>query len=245
MHKLKITNCKSHIQEITLPEGVHTIGRSLDSTIRLEGEEVSRLHARVTINGSTCKISDNQSKNGTFINNSRITSSLLVDGDTIKIGKFDLLCLSDTVRSHPYQSAKNAASTPNKKYPVTATVALILLLTTIITVFGLLYSIHSHRKTTLQLAERTAQYLAEKNKEALYLGEYTSIDLSHLPPAVTAISIWDRNGVLRAQKPPVTELSVKLSDSTQLVRSGNTVTVFTPIRHQFTRVGTLWIKYKL
>lgn len=100
MHKLKIKNCKNHIEEITLNEGIHSIGRTLDSTLRLEGEEVSRIHARLLVNHTECILIDEKSKNGTFLNKQRINSSYLKDGDIIQIGKFDLQFTSDSSRPH-------------------------------------------------------------------------------------------------------------------------------------------------
>ena len=249
MHKLKITNCKNHIQEIILPQGVHTIGRELDSTVRLEGEGVSRLHARISITGPNCEISDIQSKNGTFINHSRITTSCLFDEDIINIGEFNLQFTSDTARSHAPRPgpgpARLAAPLTRKKRFTALTVTIISLLLTLIMFSGLVYTSVRYKKTVLQLAERTAQYLAARNKEALYLGEYGSLDFSRLPPPVTTIAIWDRNGILRGQKPQGKELSVKPSDSARMVRSGKTVGVTVPVSYQSVRVGTLWIEYKI
>lgn len=219
MHKLKITNCKNHIEEITLINGTHTIGRSLDSTLRLEGDEVSRLHARLLVNQTLCELIDEGSKNGTFINGNRITSYYLQNNDIIQIGRFNLQFISDTAKPH---------IPPKKRWKtlVFLTAALVLFL----------YQMTVTGRTKLQLAERTAQYLAERNKEALYLGEYTSIDLTNLPPEIIQVAVWDRNGKLRAQYPPDAE-------PPDNVRGG--ASNITPIYYESVQVGTLWIKYRL
>lgn len=215
MHKLKITNCKNHIEEITLPIGSYTIGRSLDSTLRLEGEEVSRLHARLLVNHTRCELVDEGSKNGTLVNGNRITSYYLNDGDTIKIGRFNLSYISDTIK--PEKSGVR-----HHFFPIIG-----LTLTAIILAGFFFYQ---NRLTKKTLAQRTAQYLAERNKEALYLGEYTSIDLTNLPQGVVQVAIWDRNGVLRAGAQP---------------EDGQGPALTIPIYYESVQVGKLWMRYKL
>lgn len=215
MHKLKITNCKNHIEEITLPIGSYTIGRSLDSTLRLEGEEVSRLHARLLVNHTRCELVDEGSKNGTLVNGNRITSYYLNDGDTIKIGRFNLRYISDTIK--PEKSGVR-----HHFFPIIG-----LTLTAIILAGFFFYQ---NRLTKKTLAQRTAQYLAERNKEALYLGEYTSIDLTNLPQGVVQVAIWDRHGVLRAGAQP---------------EDGQGPALTIPIYYESVQVGTLWMRYKL
>lgn len=230
MHKLKITNCKNHIEEFTLSEGSHTIGRSLDSTIRLESDEVSRIHARLLVNPNHCVLIDEHSKNGTFIHNNRIQSHYLHDGDIINIGRFNIHFLSDSAKPHFIEN----------KEPKIKIIAVLLVIGLVFFASFSFYQKTQTKKVKLKLAERTAQYLAEKNKESLYLGEYDSIDLTKLPPGITQAAVWDRNGVLRSHQPvanPPPDVRGRASNIQNEIS--------TPIYYESTKVGTLWIKYKL
>lgn len=69
-----------------------TIGRSDDRTITLKDPTVSTLHCKITRNGDKTIIVDAGSTNGTKINGEPLTGEYeLQNGDTVKIGAFDLL----------------------------------------------------------------------------------------------------------------------------------------------------------
>ena len=62
-------------------------GRSIDNTIQLEFQGISRQHLKVYIDGETAFLEDCGSKNGTFLNNQKIDGrSPLNKGDIIKVG---------------------------------------------------------------------------------------------------------------------------------------------------------------
>lgn len=65
-----------------------TIGRSSDSKIFLDDVTVSRKHASVALVGSEWVLSDSGSLNGTYVNKHRVSSTTLVNGDELQIGKF-------------------------------------------------------------------------------------------------------------------------------------------------------------
>ncbi|MCJ7458000.1 MAG: FHA domain-containing protein [candidate division Zixibacteria bacterium] len=67
-----------------------TIGRTQDNDIILNNRGVSRKHAQIEFNPSGAVIIDNESLNGTFVNNRKITEEFLKDNDLITIGKFNL-----------------------------------------------------------------------------------------------------------------------------------------------------------
>ncbi|MCU1246892.1 MAG: garA 4 [Acidobacteria bacterium] len=70
-------------ERIELPEGETIVGRD-----QLEGADVSRRHARITVEGLTASIEDLGSKNGTFIGTRRITAvTALRDRDEIVFGR--------------------------------------------------------------------------------------------------------------------------------------------------------------
>jgi len=68
-----------------------TIGRAYTNLLRLEGEEVSRVHAILYRREKDYIVRDLDSKNGVFVNAQRITSSLVVPGDEIQIGNYILI----------------------------------------------------------------------------------------------------------------------------------------------------------
>jgi pSer/pThr/pTyr-binding forkhead associated (FHA) protein len=74
------------------------IGRTNDNDIVLENRGVSRRHAMIEFNDNAAVIIDNESLNGTFINNRRITEELLRDNDTITIGKYSLIYHGEAAR---------------------------------------------------------------------------------------------------------------------------------------------------
>ncbi|GAA3284367.1 FHA domain-containing protein [Dactylosporangium vinaceum] len=72
----------------TLPA---TLGRHGGSaTVVLDDRDVSRRHARLDLTGDELVLSDLGSTNGTFVNDERITRRVLVPGDRLRIGRFEL-----------------------------------------------------------------------------------------------------------------------------------------------------------
>jgi hypothetical protein len=72
-------------QRIRMPAGHLTVGRSLENDIVLDGLSVSREHARLTY-ATELVIEDLASRNGTFVNNQRITSQAVKPGDRVRLG---------------------------------------------------------------------------------------------------------------------------------------------------------------
>lgn len=66
------------------------IGRSDDCDFVLTGREISRRHARITVQGKTILLEDLGSANGTFVNHQRITRHVLRHGDVIQLGDFKI-----------------------------------------------------------------------------------------------------------------------------------------------------------
>lgn len=64
------------------------IGRTADCTIQISDNSVSHQHASITRDAKSFKLEDLGSKNGTYLNQRKITrSTRLKHGDTIKVGK--------------------------------------------------------------------------------------------------------------------------------------------------------------
>lgn len=73
-----------------------SIGRTNDNDIVLENRGVSRKHAMIEFNDRAAVVIDNESLNGTFVNNRKITEEVLRDDDTITIGKYALVYHSES-----------------------------------------------------------------------------------------------------------------------------------------------------
>jgi len=66
-----------------------TIGRTDQNDIQLKASYVSRRHAVMVTDGEKTRVIDWGSKNGVFVNSSRITEHFLSNGDTVTIGTAD------------------------------------------------------------------------------------------------------------------------------------------------------------
>lgn len=74
-------------REFTLREGKNVIGRDEAGDIVLPSKSVSRRHSIITVRGDTATIADLHSKNGTFIDTTRVTEETpLADGCVIRFG---------------------------------------------------------------------------------------------------------------------------------------------------------------
>lgn len=70
-----------------LNKNVVTLGRDQDNDVVVDDAEVSRHHARLTLQGSNWVLEDLGSRNGTFVNGQRLTSPLwLATGYQIAVG---------------------------------------------------------------------------------------------------------------------------------------------------------------
>jgi hypothetical protein len=63
-----------------------TFGRDPASTVAVTGDNVSRLHAEIRVDGSNVWLEDKDSTNGTYVNGQRVTRHSLENGDEIRIG---------------------------------------------------------------------------------------------------------------------------------------------------------------
>ncbi len=72
-----------------------TIGRTSENDIVLDNRGVSRRHALIEFSEKGALLIDNDSLNGTFVNERKVAEQYLQDKDTITIGKFDLVFFND------------------------------------------------------------------------------------------------------------------------------------------------------
>ena len=87
MAKLVLKFDQSVLKEVPLSQGVITIGRLPDNIIHVDNLAVSGHHAKIYWEQDKYVIEDNNSLNGTYLNNRRISKSALKDQDAILIGK--------------------------------------------------------------------------------------------------------------------------------------------------------------
>src|SRR5438270_11755211 len=87
MAKLILKFDQSVLKEVPLTQGVITIGRLPDNIIHVDNLAVSGHHAKVYWEQDKYVIEDNNSLNGTYLNNRRISKSALKDQDAILVGK--------------------------------------------------------------------------------------------------------------------------------------------------------------
>jgi class 3 adenylate cyclase/pSer/pThr/pTyr-binding forkhead associated (FHA) protein len=75
----------------TLRDGTMTVGRASTCDIAVQHPSVSRMHARLTVGATGCRVSDLGSSNGTFVNGIRITGDAeMRDGDAIAFGEVQI-----------------------------------------------------------------------------------------------------------------------------------------------------------
>ena len=79
------------LKEIPLRNRPVTIGRAPDNDIPIDNLAVSNYHARVYVEAGSLVLEDLNSLNGIFLNDIRVERAMLKDGDSILIGKHNIL----------------------------------------------------------------------------------------------------------------------------------------------------------
>ena len=88
MAKLYLTFEGNTLKEVAITQsGAISIGRLPDNHLPVDNLAVSGHHAKVYFEGEHYWVEDNNSLNGTYLNNQRITKSQLKDGDKVLVGK--------------------------------------------------------------------------------------------------------------------------------------------------------------
>lgn len=78
-----------------IQKGSQKIGRSLDCEVHIPHHSVSRRHAEIWNRGGTLYIRDLNSLNGTFVDDIRISESVVMVGMEVRIGRVRLDIVSD------------------------------------------------------------------------------------------------------------------------------------------------------
>lgn len=78
--------------EILLEEGENILGRDPGTRGSIPDGSISRRHARIIVRGETATLEDLESKNGTWIGDTRVVEpTVLSDGDEIRLGLVHLV----------------------------------------------------------------------------------------------------------------------------------------------------------
>ncbi len=85
--KLSLKFYDNVLKEVALSGGVVTIGRQPDNLLRIDNPIVSGHHARIFWENNHYVLEDNESFNGTYVNNRSVSRAVLSDGDVVGIGK--------------------------------------------------------------------------------------------------------------------------------------------------------------
>lgn len=84
---------------IQLAQGTVTIGRAPENEIAILNHSLSRRHARIECGVDSCTIEDLDSKNGTFVDGTRIKRQALQGGEAIKCG--DVVLVYESTATAP------------------------------------------------------------------------------------------------------------------------------------------------
>ncbi len=117
MAKLYLKFEQAVLKEFSLSQGVVTIGRLPDNLIQVDNLAVSGHHAKIYWDVDHYVLEDNNSLNGTFVNNRRISKAVLKDGDEVLIGKHTVVFKDEW---HEHAPAKGSAV--EKTMPMVPTV---------------------------------------------------------------------------------------------------------------------------
>ncbi|MDM0115919.1 FHA domain-containing protein [Variovorax sp. J22R133] len=90
MPKLIMPTANGGVRQVLLHENENTLGRGAQNDIVIDSNSASRAHALIVVEPAFVTIQDLGSSNGTFVNGERVESQVLADGDTIRIGAFEM-----------------------------------------------------------------------------------------------------------------------------------------------------------
>jgi ABC transport system ATP-binding/permease protein len=72
------------------PGVTKTVGRATRADFIVDAALVSRLHCRITAGDENLEVVDLRSRNGTYVNDQRVSSARLGSGDRLRIGRIEL-----------------------------------------------------------------------------------------------------------------------------------------------------------
>lgn len=90
-HMLQIVAGDIAARTLHMGEEPVVLGRGSDCEMRLPSADLSRRHARLERTRRGFKLTDLDSRNGVYINEVRVQSVILRDGDTVQLGNLQMI----------------------------------------------------------------------------------------------------------------------------------------------------------
>jgi pSer/pThr/pTyr-binding forkhead associated (FHA) protein len=84
----------TNVGELYNVQGELVIGRGRETDIRIQGDGISRQHAKIRVAADGVHFDDLGSTNGSFVNGEKVQKAILHDGDKIQLGSATILKLT-------------------------------------------------------------------------------------------------------------------------------------------------------
>lgn len=94
MPRLVMMEHPGKTRQVRLRTNEIKLGRASTNDIVLDLDQVSRLHACITVESAFVTLKDLGSRNGTYVNGLRIESQVLANGDSIRVGTCEMRFLA-------------------------------------------------------------------------------------------------------------------------------------------------------
>ena len=114
MAKLVIQSAEQKGRSYELKVDKTTVGRLEDNTFQIADASVSSHHCEILLRGTDVVIKDLNSTNGTFINDDKITESVLKPGQKLRLGQIEL-CLESGDATATTTTSAPMTGTPKKQ----------------------------------------------------------------------------------------------------------------------------------
>ena len=209
----------SNVGEMYNMQGTLVIGRGRDADIRIQGDGISRQHARIRVGNEDVQFEDLGSTNGSFVNGERASCCALQDGDKIQLGSATILKftyqdeIDEDFQRQMFESASRDALTQiyNKRFFLERLhsefafsmrhKALLSLIIFDIDHFKLINDTHGHLAgdyVLAELAKTVAPMIRSEDVFARYGGEeFVIMSRSTDPPSASVVSERVRQTVER------------------------------------------------
>lgn len=90
-HILQVVSGEFAPRTIYLNDAPVVVGRGSECEVRIGSGELSRRHARLERTRRGIKLTDLESRNGVYVNEVRVQSAILRDGDTVQVGNVQMI----------------------------------------------------------------------------------------------------------------------------------------------------------
>ncbi len=87
---IKIKSSRGELHQVITMDAPYTIGRGTQANCQLNEPKISTKHCSLQLSSTRLEVFDLDSKNGTYINDLKISKSNLYIGDTLRIGDFTI-----------------------------------------------------------------------------------------------------------------------------------------------------------